>query len=166
MAKAQFGRRGSVEAVSTRRPIDLDYKRGLQIIAALACVATLCYAGFKGLVAWKNAVEARHAQERAAADAAEKQRNEDLTNRLVIHAAEDEIRQMLKDGESARFRDVTRHKGMFGAIVCGYVNSKNSYGAYAGESKFVVNYDSGRRYLIEGANPPAEAVQAWENSCE
>lgn len=40
----------------------------------------------------------------------------------------------LKDAESAQFRDVER----YAAGICGQVNSKNSFGAYAGFSQFYV----------------------------
>lgn len=48
----------------------------------------------------------------------------------------DAVKFDLKDGESARFRNVIGN--------CGEVNSKNSYGAYAGFSRFVYKRDSGK----------------------
>ena len=55
--------------------------------------------------------------------------------RLTIRQAEDVVRQGLKDPESARFRDVRRNTAT--GAVCGYVNAKNSYGGYVGETPFI-----------------------------
>lgn len=43
------------------------------------------------------------------------------------------LENRLKDAESARLKDVL----VEGEFVCGLVNAKNSYGAYAGYSHFV-----------------------------
>lgn len=44
---------------------------------------------------------------------------------------------MLKDADSAKFLEVrTRSKPDGGTLVCGKVNSKNSYGAYSGFTAF------------------------------
>lgn len=49
----------------------------------------------------------------------------------------------LKDPESARFKDVWALKSSFGTrIICGYVNGKNSYGAYTGYKTFAILDDS------------------------
>lgn len=163
MAKAQFGRRGSGDgAISTNAAGEFAFRRLVQIGAAALGIVMLCYAAFEGNAAWKRSLNVTGAQGKTAAVKA----NEALTNRVIISSAEDEIRHMLKDGESARFSNVTWHKGLFGVIICGYVNSKNSFGAYAGESRFVVNYDANRRYLIERTNPSPEAVDAWDENCE
>jgi hypothetical protein len=55
--------------------------------------------------------------------------------RLTIADAEGNLRQMMKDPESVRFRDV--HANRATGAVCGYYNAKNSYGGYVGESPFI-----------------------------
>jgi hypothetical protein len=57
-----------------------------------------------------------------------------------MDTAEAEMRKLLKDPYSARFEEV----GIVGPaddglrpIVCGFVNSRNGFGAYAGRSQFV-----------------------------
>lgn len=49
---------------------------------------------------------------------------------------EQSVRRKLKDPESARFRAFTARKTEYGAIVCGFVNAKNSYGGYTGFAPF------------------------------
>ena len=54
---------------------------------------------------------------------------------LVREAMEDR----LKDSESARFRNVRVGTGEHKDVICGDVNSKNSYGAYAGFTGFMAS---------------------------
>lgn len=53
-----------------------------------------------------------------------------------IEAIRAELALTLKDAESARFKDVRREAGERGGTTCGYVNAKNSYGAYSGFQLF------------------------------
>lgn len=71
-------------------------------------------------------------------------------------AAKDAIRSQLKDPGSAQFRDLLSHD----ATTCGYVNSKNSYGAYAGFSPFVVG-GTYSRILDSEADPLWVSTCAW-----
>lgn len=49
------------------------------------------------------------------------------------------IEEKLKDPDSAKFSDVFLPKGDQGAVsVCGYVNTKNSFGGYSGKVRFLV----------------------------
>lgn len=71
-----------------------------------------------------------------------------LNERLLKAAMEDH----LKDADSAKFKDV-RYKtasasGMW--VMCGYVNSKNSYGAYPGYERFagMVAREAGKTVYI------------------
>jgi hypothetical protein len=48
------------------------------------------------------------------------------------------LKHYLKDVDSAKFRDVFISRTESGlAVVCGEVNSKNSYGAYSGFTRFI-----------------------------
>lgn len=50
----------------------------------------------------------------------------------------DAMRNTLKDPFSARYRGVLVHRDKQGDYVfCGYINSKNSFGAYTGERLFI-----------------------------
>lgn len=72
------------------------------------------------------------------------------------------VRPRLKDPESARFGAVRASKGPDGTTyVCGMVNSKNSFGGYAGETPFAGTLANGRfTWVLEGgtANQEAESV--------
>ncbi len=60
---------------------------------------------------------------------------------------------ILKDPESARFRNLRVSSYEKGAVICGEVNGKNSYGGYTGYQPFVASmdaatlYDGDKRYL-------------------
>ena len=70
----------------------------------------------------------------------------------------------LKDGKSARIKDVTGVKvDLDGTTVyafCGMVNAKNSYGAYGGYERFIAGPSiAGTSETIEGFEP------VWEKMC-
>lgn len=56
------------------------------------------------------------------------------TDAYKIRAAKRAVLYQLKDGESAKFRNVT--VAPLGKVVCGEVNSKNAFGAYSGFEPF------------------------------
>ncbi|HHT2967137.1 TPA: hypothetical protein ACTYJU_001225 [Citrobacter koseri] len=61
----------------------------------------------------------------------------------AIELAQKEVSADMKDPESAKFRYMRFIKegekdGLVGGFVCGNVNAKNSYGAYAGYSPFFI----------------------------
>ncbi len=64
---------------------------------------------------------------------------------LAIQAAKADVAKLLKDPDSAKFTDVfvvhLTEKGKYPAIigVCGMVNGKNAFGAYAGASRFAAS---------------------------
>jgi hypothetical protein len=61
-------------------------------------------------------------------------------NRLnAIDEAKRAVSAILKDPDSAKFEDVEAYVHENGSIaVCGKVNSRNSFGAYAGAALFIV----------------------------
>ncbi|EPF0125731.1 hypothetical protein U4U47_20060 [Klebsiella pneumoniae] len=86
------------------------------------------------------------------------------TEEKAIELAKSEISHDMKDPLSTQFRDVVSKKvgekddGSIAMLVCGEVNSKNSFGAYAGYSPFVIAltmkskgfFSSGVVYAVEG----------------
>lgn len=111
-------------------------------LASAAIVMTGCgNTRYHNAVSNYNAtiIEARSLAESAILDMAEagikfSQENDDG---IFIEAAEDAVRRVLKDPDSAKFQEmvVRDHRG--GKVVCGNVNSKNSYGGYVGFTPFV-----------------------------
>lgn len=73
----------------------------------------------------------------------------ELGKKAVLH--------VLKDPDSAKFRDVRLKAYFDGAVVCGQVNAKNSYGGYAGFKSFVAGIkgatlrDESSRYATANA---------------
>ncbi|WGL54589.1 hypothetical protein [Kluyvera intermedia] len=63
----------------------------------------------------------------------------------AISIGQKEVSAVMKDPDSAKFRNVKfiqkdeADDGTVNGYVCGEINSKNSYGAYAGFSPFMVN---------------------------
>ena len=60
------------------------------------------------------------------------------------------VRYVLKDGESAQFRNLYRNPG---GQVCGEVNSKNSFGAYTGFEGFMYE-PAAETVILESENSP------------
>lgn len=76
----------------------------------------------------RNALEAAERPERARSS------QEDVW----VAAGQDAVRAKLKDPGSARFEGVFFNRGADGIpVVCGYVNSRNSFGGYSGAQRFV-----------------------------
>jgi hypothetical protein len=78
----------------------------------------------------------------------------------MIADAEVFARRMLKDGESAKFRDL--HIGQKPHMVCGQVNAKNSFGAFGGWQGMI--YGAGIVFLEEHTTPD-EWRKQWEMAC-
>ncbi|KAA6196368.1 MULTISPECIES: hypothetical protein [Pseudomonas] len=55
-----------------------------------------------------------------------------------INVAREEVKRNLNDSASAEFRGEKVYRLPDNTVVCGEVNAKNSYGGYAGFSKYVV----------------------------
>lgn len=66
----------------------------------------------------------------------------------------------LKDPSSARFSGVLPGKS---ALICGRVNSKNSFGGYTGAQGFVVNL-IGEVYL-QNSTDPDTFISLWNTKC-
>ncbi|AUC97075.1 hypothetical protein CWS35_24640 [Bradyrhizobium sp. SK17] len=63
-------------------------------------------------------------------------------------AAQDSVRERLVDPSSAQFDGLRLVSSEDGKFVCGYVNSKNRMGGYAGRIPFVYGVDSYFSYVI------------------
>ncbi|MDO7497505.1 hypothetical protein ABFO98_00245 [Acinetobacter baumannii] len=80
----------------------------------------------------------KQAQEQALKVKQEQERK--LKEQAELKKVEDAVRYYLKDGDSAKFRNVIKN--------CGEVNAKNSWGAYAGFSRFIVKSD--KQVIFDG----------------
>lgn len=70
----------------------------------------------------------------------------DNSPELAIEKAKEAIKNQLKDPDSAKFRNVRVSNFNDGQILCGEVNSKNSYGGYVGYRIFAAGITHGRIY--------------------
>ena len=78
----------------------------------------------------------------------------------ILESGKQSVASKLKDPLSAQFRNVRLVKYLDGAVICGQVNAKNSYGGYVGFTDFVGSAysatlrDSSSKYLevIQAAN--------------
>lgn len=57
-------------------------------------------------------------------------------NHRAEERIKDAVRDQLRDPQSARFSNLERIDGAAGLILCGEVNGRNAFGAYAGKERF------------------------------
>lgn len=79
----------------------------------------------------------------------------DITKSKDVRDIEGAVKAVLKDSSSATFENVSRCP-IDRAIAAGSVNSKNSFGAYAGSEPFFVV--DGRVYLSSGMEEQTSAL--------
>ena len=72
------------------------------------------------------------------------------------------IKNRLKDSESAKFRNIFISKKIGSPIVCGEINSKNSFGGYSGYQRFV---SGGTIQVIESDMAKGEMDSTWLQVC-
>lgn len=60
---------------------------------------------------------------------------------VVVARVKRGVSRRMKDPDSVKFRDIVLRPYAKGHVLCGQVNAKNSYGAYAGFSQFVAGID-------------------------
>lgn len=83
--------------------------------------------------------------------------------RTAIEVAKREVAAQMKDPASATFREFYVVKTPAGGLlVCGEVNSKNSFGAMSGFSRFMWNTSV---VVHEESTPHEKFVDAWNGSC-
>ncbi len=73
---------------------------------------------------------------------------------------ESDVRNRLKDPDSAKFSEVTFNK-VKGA-GCGYVNAKNSMGGYTGASHFILLKDGALHFAPSGSSTEGTLEQRIE----
>ena len=61
---------------------------------------------------------------------------------IIIDTALSQVRNSLKDPDSALFKNVRLVDYFDGKVICGDVNAKNSYGGYVGYTPFVAGVNA------------------------
>jgi len=92
---------------------------------------------FKGFIALMILVMLMKAIPDNRSESDKKRSNEQFQALVKISTMEETVKTKLKDGDSAKFKDVQYVAKNKGGAVCGYVNSKNGFGAYTGYKSFV-----------------------------
>lgn len=87
----------------------------------------------------------------------ERARAEEREESLKIINAENAVSRSMKDPSSAKFMN---SRLQYSGTVCGLVNGKNSFGAYAGYQRYV--YYSGIAAIDDGS-PSFSSI--WDNKC-
>lgn len=85
----------------------------------------------------------------------------------MVDGAKEQVRQRLKDPESARWSGIkvveTVQSGNAVKVVCGTVNSKNSFGGYAGPSRWLSN--GLNVTALESDLSGGEFDELWRKTC-
>ena len=88
------------------------------------------------------------------------------TPQQVIEKGKKAIADTLKDPASAQFRNVRLVQYLDGAVICGEINGKNSYGGYVGFRDFVGGTNSGSmRYEGKYADINAASNTGIDTAC-
>ena len=96
---------------------------------------------------------------RSAADEAGEQRRKEQN---WIYEMQERVRHNLKDSRSAEFRNVHFSDRSGAPVVCGEVNSKNSFGGMSGFQRFVA---AGDVQALEEQMGPGEMDKTWAQVC-
>lgn len=78
--------------------------------------------------------------------------------RLEVITAKNAVTERMKDPDSVRFGEVVNRSG----TVCGYVNAKNSFGGYTGDTAFIFETSS-KDLLLHGQTKNFDKV--WNDKC-
>lgn len=82
-----------------------------------------------------------------------------------IETAKLQAARLLKDPDSAKFRDVRLVQRGPLRVVCGLINGRNGFGAYSGEMRFV--QDGQAAYLLDGIEFVApQGARLWDDFCK
>lgn len=90
---------------------------------------------------------------------AQKEENNEIA---YIGLQKQRIKAVLKDPESAQFKSMFVSKSMGVPVVCGLVNSKNSFGGYSGFQRVL---SAGDMQAIESDMPAGEMDKIWNKAC-
>jgi hypothetical protein len=69
----------------------------------------------------------------------------------------------LRDPDSAKYDNVTYRTRHGEPYICGYVNAKNGFGAYVGDTAFIVG---GGQAWMEGHGSASKFKSVWVKACE
>lgn len=112
---------------------------------------------------WVNSESAiygdRYTQKKSLLEDIEKEQQNENSQSVLKVKAEDAVRRLLKDPNSSEFAMENTYPSGY---VCGFVNSKNSFGAYSGHQKFISNGIPSSTFIEESRDGFAPI---WSERC-
>lgn len=81
---------------------------------------------------------------------------------LWVYEMQERVKRNLKDADSAVFRNVSLSEKSGAPVVCGEVNSKNSFGGMSGFQRFI---SAGEIQALEEQMGRGEMDKAWAQLC-
>ena len=132
-------------------------------IFSVVLVSLLVFAVYTGYV--PDSTNSNSVKNTSSTPTSEKkdERSQRTKEYLWIEEGKDSVRAKLKDADSAKFKNVYFFRGSRNIpVTCGDVNSKNSFGAYAGFSKFISAGSIDATYLESEVEDFAEL---WNGLC-
>lgn len=134
---------------------------GCLTIIVLAIIGSLASHGTPSAEE-QAATKAQLAKQNEKSDAAATQASSESHDFALKYNVQETVKSVLKDPESADFRDVTVvHKGTW-TTVCGEVNAKNGFGGYTGYTEFVGSIEG---VMIRSDENASRFVKRWNSRC-
>lgn len=87
----------------------------------------------------------------------------DKQQRMWILECQDAVKDRLKDANSAKFKNVFYSKSGGVHMTCGEVNSKNSFGGYSGNVRFI---SAGKPEMTFFENEVSDFQNLWDKFCK
>jgi len=116
-----------------------------------------------------NAQRQANAQFAAEEEVTAKKTNGGMDNIDLRIAAEANLKALLKDADAAKLRNIFLSRIEGGnLLLCGQVNSKNTFGAYTGFRRFIASPNSDAPTLVEGETSGlsrSQFQQAYSSVC-
>ena len=112
-----------------------------------------------------NQIDRENAKKAAAENATAEKVDSEADKMFLVEKGKRAIKEKLKDPKSAQFRNVYFHRGKNGSrMVCGQVNSKNSFGGFSGFQHFVSTGTSSLTFL-ETEISSKDFPEVWNRYC-
>ena len=136
-----------------------------------AFVVLAIFAGYRDLTPAELAAREQHKAERATEKVKKEQENtakkaardNEVKEIVWVEKGKDAVKARLKDSDSAQFKDVYFFRGKDNIpMTCGQVNSKNSFGGFAGFQHFVSGGSSELTFLETEVE---DFAKVWNRLC-
>lgn len=83
---------------------------------------------------------------------------------VSVRAAERQVRGLLRDPDSATFSNSVVRERDGARVVCGYVNARNGFGGYTGDTMWIV-VEGLKQAVINQPGHELEFARQWNKYC-